>query len=376
MSVRRNCCLKSKLLALFLFQFLIFFPLLQRGESQSSAMFEEKSADLGKITPVYSIAEDPLYFIQLASLVKDKPVWNIRAVSYGKVKGRNKRSKNSRICNIRPFAYGKLERDIWLELTHLKRKKYLIPGDEVSVRILDLTGGRLLASINSDKRRMAASLIKPFIMLATYEQIHGGKLKRTRRIERLIRRMIVVSNNWATNKLLQILGKGSSAKGIHRVNLVIRKYRFFHTKVVETIPPGGKTYRNYTTARDLSRFFYLLYHKRLVSPYYSELMMKKLLDVRTSRVRTYVVRRDGSPVADKTGFVCGLNGDAGIVFQSKAIRGGKDYIFVFMVENKNKPHTRRWRHYKTRVIRRLSNKVYLAFRTYVLSQPKMQVVSL
>ena len=368
--------LRTKLLIILVFQLLIFFPVTQRSESQSPETLTRQLLTSSWLLPDIFVQDIPVERFQLGPAVPEKPVWNIALSSCVVLKARKKTKKYSIPGRIKPFEYGRLERDIWKELVNLKKRKLLVPGDEVSVRILDLTGGRLLASISADKKRMAASLIKPFVMLAVYEQVHRGKLKRNKRLERLLRRMIVVSNNWATNRLLRILGRGDLKKGLRVVNVVIRKYRFYHTKMVEMIPPGGKTYKNYTTARDLSRFFYLLYHKRLVSQYYSELMMKKFLDVRTSRVRTYIIRKDGSPVADKTGFVCGLNGDAGIVFQSKAIPGGRDYIFVLMIENKNKPHSRRWRCHKTRVLRRLSNKIYLAFKVHAIKQRGVKVVSL
>ncbi len=375
---KKRISLKSRLLVIILFQLLIFFPVTQKSESQSPLYLNQNLLSSSEIPADFSFCMNLTDGIKLKPVAQDKPVWKICSNNYAYRRRKSGSSSNSRFgrYKIRPFKYGSLERDIWNELISLKRRKLLVPGDEVSVRVLDLTGGRLLASINADKRRMAASLIKPFVMLAVYDRICAGKLKKSHRIERLLRRMIVVSNNWATNKLVRLLGNGNSRKGLRVINNVIRRYRFYHTKMVEMIPPGGKTYRNYTTARDLSRFFYLLYHKRLVSPHYSVLMMRKFLDVRTSRVRTYIVRRDGAPVADKTGFVCGLNGDAGIVFQSKAIPGGRDYIFVLMVENKDKPHSRRWRCHKTRVLRRLSNKIYLAFKVHAIRQRRIKVVSL
>lgn len=363
-------------LIIVLIQLLIFFPGIQRSESQPPNPCRQVPLPVDSAFSSESTVVNFPDFIQLASLCSDKPEWRIRRLAYNRKGYENRSWGGNTAVRVRPFEYRRLERDIWKELALLKKKRLLIPGDEVSVRTLDLTGGRLLASINADKKRMAASLIKPFVMLAVYDHVYHGKLKRGRWLEKLLRRMIVVSNNWATNRLVRLLGKGNAKRGLRAVNRVIRKYRFYHTRMIETIPPGGRTYRNYTTARDLSRFFYLLYHKRLVSQRYSELMMRKFLDVRTSRVRTYILRRDGVPVADKTGFVCGLNGDAGIVFQSRAISGGRDYIFVLMVENKGRPNSRRWRHHKTRVLRCLSNKIYLAFRDLALKHSKTRVVAL
>ncbi len=366
----------SKWLAILLFQVLVFLPGMRISRSQSLEPPNRKLPLTDRISFQGFPTAYSMYNVKLAFQGEEKPMWRISPVAYMHRNYKNRTSRRKVAFKVKPFSYGRLESDIWKELAVLKKKRLLVPGDEVSIRVLDLTAGRLLASINADKRRMSASLIKPFVMLAVYDRVYHGDLKRDKRLERLLRRMIVVSNNWATNRLVKILGKGNPEKGLAVVNRVIGKYRFYHTKMVEIIPRGGKTYRNYTTARDLSRFFYLLYHKRLVSQHFSELMMRKLLKVRTSRIRTYVLRRDGVPVADKTGFVCGLNGDAGIVFQSKAISGGRDYIFVLMVENKGRPPARRWRCHKTRVLRRLSNKIYLAFRVHALKGSKIRVAAL
>lgn len=369
---------KKKIGIFFVSVFIMLFPVHHQGETQGfkKLSFSPEHVDTDPFLALEH-AGNLAHSFQLASLEKSQVSHASRTLK----KSPRKHAKSSRhrrylsSNRVTPFHLLGMEKEILRELDEFEQARLLIPGDELSVRVIDLKANRLIASVEANKKRMAASLIKPFVMLAVYEDMSSGRLKKTRRLEKLLRRMIVVSNNWATNKLVSILGHGNMKKGLRRVNQIISEYKFTHTRMVEKIPPGGKTYRNYTNARDLSRFFYLLYHQKLVSPYYCKLMEKKFLAVRTSRVRTRFLRKDKVPVADKTGFVCGLNGDAGIIFLSNSFPTGHDYIFVFLAENLKKPRGRRWCRQKTRVIRRLSNRIYLAFKAQTALMSHSQVVT-
>jgi beta-lactamase class A len=173
--------------------------------------------------------------------------------------------------------------------------------------------------------------------------------------------MIAISDNGSTNALIQLLGQGDAQKGMDSVNALVRSIGFSGTRLKELIPEGGKTYANQTSAADTTLFYRLLYDQKLVSPYYSQKMNDVLLKNIHYRIKTPQINQDGVAVADKTGYVRGLNGDCGIVYQ-KGQQSGCDYALSIIIENKSRPSTGGWGKKKTAVIRHLSNQIYQALK--------------
>lgn len=243
------------------------------------------------------------------------------------------------------------------EIQFLKASGQLRSGDEVSLQVFDLVEKKMLVDINGETVRNAASLIKPFVMLAAYEQISRQEMAETPEINRQINRMITVSDNQATNRLIRYLGDGDVQQGLVAINAMARKYGFHHTTLVETIPEGGKTYANRTSTNDTTQFFTLLYEQRLINRLYSQKMNDILLKNVHERIKTYQLKKDGVAVADKTGYVRGLNGDCGIVYGSNRNGQGHDYVLSIIIENKFRP-AEGWGRQKTAVIRYLSDRIY------------------
>jgi len=169
--------------------------------------------------------------------------------------------------------------------------------------------------------------------------------------------MIAVSDNAATNYLIRLLGHGDELQGIVAINTLMHKMGFSNTRLRELIPDGGKTYANHTSASDATQFFRLLYEQKLVSPQYSQKMNDILLKNIHDRIKTYQIKQDGIAVADKTGYVRGLNADCGIVYM-RNLNGGSDYVLSIIIENKKPPSDGGWGRKKTAVIRYLSNRIY------------------
>jgi len=247
------------------------------------------------------------------------------------------------------------------EILHLKSIGHFLPGDEISLQVYDLEGKRMLADISGNVIRNSASLIKPFIMLAVYDQIARQELQETPELERHLYRMIAISDNGATNYLIHRLGRGDALQGIVAVNALSRKMGFPRTRLRELIPQGGKTYANQTTAADATHFFRLLYEQKLISPQYSQKMNDLLLKNIHDRIKTSQIKQDGITVADKTGYVRGLNGDCGIVYQG-GLHKGCDYVLSIIIENKNRPAEGGWGRKKSYVIRYLSDRIYQALK--------------
>jgi beta-lactamase class A len=247
------------------------------------------------------------------------------------------------------------------EICKLRDTHHLLNTDDISIHIHDLGKDETLVNIKADRVRNAASLIKPFVMLTVYDLASQNKLCLTDSTETQIYRMITVSSNESTNSLIRLVGAGNTMRGLEKINATIKKYGFRDTYLVEDIPEGGRTYRNRTSAYDLSEFFRRIYKRSIISPHYSQKMIDVLLDNHVHRIETPVLVQDGVPVADKTGYVCGTNGDSGIVFLRNINRNASDYVVSIIIENPYRP-TNGWGKRKTEVIRHLSNLIYSYFR--------------
>ena len=261
---------------------------------------------------------------------------------------------------IRPPAIitgGLLQDLVENEIIHLKAIRHLLPADQISLQIYDLNEKKMLVDINGKIIRNAASLIKLFVMLAVYDSISRQELQETPDIEHHLNRMIAVSDNGATNTLILRLGHGDALQGIVGINNLMRKMGFAGSRLRELIPDGGKTYANQTSASDTTLFFRLLYEQKLVSPQYSQKMNDILLKNIHDRIRTQQIKQDGVAVADKTGYVRGLNGDCGIVYQ-KSSNGRNDYALSVIIENKDLPSDGGWGRKKSMAIRYLSDRIY------------------
>ena len=256
---------------------------------------------------------------------------------------------------------GPLPEIVAAEICKLRNTRHLLNSDDISIHIHDLSRDETVVNIKADQVRNAASLIKPFVMLTVYDLSFQKKLFLTDSIETQIYKMITVSSNESTNSLIRLIGDGSTVRGLEKINATLRKYGFRDTCLVEAIPEGGRTYRNRTSAYDLSEYFRKIYKRSIISPYYSQKMIDVLLDNHVRRIETAVLVQDGVPVADKTGYVCGTNGDSGIVFLRNINRNASDYVISIIIENPYRP-TNGWGRRKTEVIRHLSNVIYSYFR--------------
>ena len=153
---------------------------------------------------------------------------------------------------------------------------------------------------------MAASLIKNFVMLAYFHEVKYGRQAHTATNKGHLKAMIQWSSNPSTNYFIRLLG------GPARVDRILKtNYSYFNqTRIVEYIPPSGRTYKNMTSARDLGTFFLRLWQGRLP---HSE-KMKWYFKLKNG---DYIYKKTYIPssvtVYNKTGTVYGLVGDGGIL---------------------------------------------------------------
>lgn len=159
-------------------------------------------------------------------------------------------------------------------------------------------------------------------------------------VEELATLMIVLSDNIATNEIMDIIG-------IERVNEFCREMGFPHTRLMrkmldfEAIKKG---YNNYMCAGEAGRLLTQIAEERFVNPEVSRTMMsimerqqcRNKLPALLPTIPNYApeeVRRnvqEGSVlVANKTGELVGIQHDAGIF----TLPGGRRYVIVMFTGN-------------------------------------------
>ena len=239
-----------------------------------------------------------------------------------------------------------------------RNRRVLATTDRTSFVVYDISKNKKLVSINENRQMMAASVIKNFVMLAYFHEVKYGRQKHTAVNKGNLRAMIQWSSNSSTNYFIRLLG------GTARVDRILRNnYPYFkQTRIVETIPYSGRTYRNMTSARDLSTFFLKLWQGKLP---FSE-KMKWYFNLKNG---DYIFKQTYIPasvkVYNKTGTVYGLVGDGGVLVFRDPKGIPRPYIFIGMIEDRTKTNTGNrwqsfynWKNRRAYILRRLSERAY------------------
>ena len=256
-----------------------------------------------------------------------------------------------------------LEIKIEKTIKGLRRRGAIAGNERTSWSIYDFTSGIKLVSINEDKSMQAASMIKPFVAQAFFIQ-HTANPTRypyTKNEKYLLERMIRYSNNPATNKVIDIIGKRSKrASRPGKVERVLKSYSpglFKHTSIVEYIPRGGKTYRNTASAHDYSRFLYAMWNNDLPLAdeikYYMGLPNKDRISTGVPNIPKSV------KVYDKTGSTSRMCGDMGIVVAKDRNGNEFPYTFIGMIDRSRRSGSyTRWIRTRSNVLREISALTY------------------
>jgi len=145
---------------------------------------------------------------------------------------------------------------------------------------------------------------------------------------------------------------------------VLQKYGFRETRIKELIPRDGRTYHNTTSARDLSALLRRIHQQQLVNPPADREMLQLLK--RSYHTRLRAAGMEGIEIANKTGYVYGLNGDAGIVFMKDKEGKEHPYVVAVLIEDKSKPGARQrgssWGKSRSKMIKEVSEIVYKEMR--------------
>lgn len=240
----------------------------------------------------------------------------------------------------------------------LRRVGRVSSDERTSWFVQELESDRVLASIHADVPRQAASMIKPFVMLAFFHEVARGRFvygSRSRaRLESMIRQSSNVSTNWA----IDLVG---GARAVH--DLLHREYGHLvpHTSVIERIGAGGRTYGNLASVRDYARYLRALWRDEL--PYARE--QRRILALsNTDRIYHGAPSiPSGTQVYDKTGSTARCCGNMGLLVARR--RKGKPlpYVFCAVIEKPGRaPNYGRWIQTRSDVIRSVSDLVYRQLR--------------
>jgi len=135
--------------------------------------------------------------------------------------------------------------------------------------------------------------------------------------------MIIISDNTATNVLIDFVGIGKLNDYFKEIGLMQTKLQ---RKMMDFVQLE-KGYDNLTTASDMGLLFTAIYRKELLSYQYSELAIDLLSRQRVHEsLKRYLV--DDVRIAHKTGSLDAVEHDIGIVFTDKI-----DYIIGVFVTN-------------------------------------------
>lgn len=157
-----------------------------------------------------------------------------------------------------------------------------------------------------DGKMVSASLIKLFVMGAVYTEIEKGALSHDA-VYADLRSMITVSDNDATNRLIELLG------GMEKVNAFADRLGCEHTQLNRLMLEDNGL-QNYTSASDCAQILRMIAAGTCVNARWSEEMMSLLKD-QTVNDRLPARLPADTIVAHKTGNLPGLScGDVGIIF--------------------------------------------------------------
>ncbi|MCF0058725.1 serine hydrolase [Dyadobacter sp. CY356] len=258
------------------------------------------------------------------------------------------------LSNLAVFGQSKLKmEDLKLKISdELKKHK-----GSYAVAFKDLTTGETL-SINEHETFHAASTMKMPVMIEVFKQASQGKFKLTdsitiknefksivdgslysqdsiqdsdhilyrhigekRAIKDLVYEMIIVSSNFATNMVIDLVG----AKNVTQTMRDLGAKDILILRGVEDAKAFQKGMNNTTNACDLRLLFEKMALGKIINQKACDAMIKILLDQKFNDVIPGNLPKDVK-VAHKTGGLPNIQHDSGIVF----LPDGRKYVLVIL----------------------------------------------
>lgn len=180
----------------------------------------------------------------------------------------------------------------------------------------------------------SASVMKLFILGTVYEAMENGELERTSEITDLITSMICDSSNEASNRLLSILGDGSYADGIAKVNSYIdrsgyssstHEYNGFDNSDTICDPD----HFNQVSARDCGELLERIYHREIFSRQICNEIESLMLNQHT-RYKIPAGLPEGVETGNKTGEMDTVENDVAVIYGTYG-----DYILCVLSNDWN-----------------------------------------
>ena len=209
---------------------------------------------------------------------------------------------------------------------------------------------------NADQPLMAASVIKLTVMVEAFRQREAGILRfdqtvTIRRedklpscgaltymhdglqvtVEDLVTLMIILSDNTATNLLIDLLGQEAINQTINTMGLT--ETRLNRKLFMPELARQG--IENYVSARDMCRLLEQLLLGKLISPDASREMLNILKNQRLNGKMPFYLHDRHIPIAHKTGEDDGITNDVGVIFKDEPV------IFCFLSNHTVVPQAER-----------------------------------
>jgi beta-lactamase class A len=255
---------------------------------------------------------------------------------------------------VRPEPEQDLESAVEHFIKQQRRRGHLASDERTGWLVYDFSTGEKLVTINEDAQFQAASLIKPFLALAFFHRVKEGRFIYGPKSRRHMTRMIHWSNNASTNWIMRQLGGPGS---VQRILETQYQGIFQDTKIVEYIPPGGRSYRNKASVGDYSRFLRSLWREKI--PGAREIRRLMALPGR-DRIHSGVSHiPKGTEVYNKTGSTARLCGDMGILIVKGPTGKRYPYAVIGVIEKRHRARNyTTWIRARGDIIREVSDLVY------------------
>ncbi|MBI2657452.1 serine hydrolase [Candidatus Woesearchaeota archaeon] len=264
-----------------------------------------------------------------------------------------------------------LDQKLQMHLRVLRQKK-LKADENVALSVYDLVSGQKLVSIKDSEQVQAASMIKPFVVLAYFNKVEKRELQYSQEVKYAMEMMLQKSDNVATNWVMQLLGGPSQVDKILKTqygsifqNIDINDYIPLTLKnkivaksrglKVEGVPSGRSYYSNLASALDYQRFLQGLWSEKL--PYSRELKRMMSLPKKNRTVWDVEGIPKNTKIYSRTGTSGRVAGDMAIVESQGNDGKFYPYIFIAIIE-KQTPNGLLWTWNRGSLIRGISSKVY------------------
>lgn len=200
--------------------------------------------------------------------------------------------------------------------------------DDVCLYVYDITHKQTILTQQKDKQIVSASLIKVYIMTCVLEEIRNNKFTLSTKIHipqeyilddstiikqpmdmtiyDLMKWMIIVSDNTATNALIRYVG-------MNTINNYIQQLQFPNTKLQRCMLDFESGLQNYTSQQDMCDMYSMLHHKEILN---DDLCQVALDILSLQQDNQMILRYIDTPITflHKTGELDYLLHDCGLLY--------------------------------------------------------------